>query len=320
LVYYVADTDVFLISETWLDPKDQITFKGFDIVRKDRIDRRGGGVLIMVCSNLKYNIMENIPDCQGNLEACGIELFLKQGKMSIISVYRPPDGSRINSRMWQNFFANFHGKFFIGGDFNLPSDQIIPLEEGILDLDITLLNDDSPTFWDAERDHWSKLDLSLASSSLGIKTSWLVNQDTWGSDHFPIFIYMNISITPKSKVRRPPKLYSSKTDWAAFSENIEKDINNYISDLLAISDIQSLYTSFTSIIVDNITKATSLKVHPSQGNTNKDSTHLSQCNFHPKRKINYPPYIKLPDPNSPKLPKKKKIPSPWWNEACDVLP
>ncbi|EFN64174.1 hypothetical protein EAG_00662, partial [Camponotus floridanus] len=175
-------------------------------------------VLIMVSSNLKYSLIENILDCQGNLEACGIELFLKQDRMSIISVYRPPTASRINSRMWQNFFANFHGKVFIGEDFNLPSDQIIPLEKGILDLDIIVLNDDSRTFWDAERDHWSKLDLSLASSSLGIKTSWLVNQDSWGSDHFRIFINMNISVTPKSKVRRSPKLYSSKTDWAVFSE------------------------------------------------------------------------------------------------------
>ncbi|XP_019884483.2 uncharacterized protein LOC109610335 isoform X1 [Camponotus floridanus] len=305
--------------QTWLKPNDQFSFKGFDIIRKDRLHGRGGGVLILVKSNLKYSILNNIPDCQGNLEVCGIELFLKQGKMSIISLYRPPSSSRINSRSWRNFFANFRDKVLVGGDFNLPYDQIIPLEEGIIDLDITLLNDETPTFWDLERNHASKLDLSLISSSIVLETSWLINQDPWGSDHFPIFININISASLKSTIKTPSKLYSPKTDWPTFTENMKSDINNFLPDLLTIQDIQGLYTSFTSIIIKNITKASSRKYPPSQKNSCKDYTHSPYYKYQSKMTINHSSNNNLSSPKSPKITNKHKIPCPWWNEACDAL-
>lgn len=256
LINYSRYTDIFIISETRLDFRDSITFKGFDIIRKDRIDRRGGGVLILVRSNLKYLILEDIPDCQGRLETCGITIFSDQGKISIISLYRPPDSPQINSLMWSNFFSYFQGNFVIGGDFNLSHDQILSLQESILDLDIILLNDD--TYWNEERNYSSILDLSFINSSLGLKSSWSVNQDPWGSDHFPIFININANTTLKSKANHSPKLHSSKTDWANFSENLESDVINYSCELSNISDIQTLYSSFTSLIVKNISNATTL--------------------------------------------------------------
>lgn len=53
---YSMNTDIFLISESWLEVEGSIYFRDFDIIRKDRIGRRGGGVLVMV----KLNVLSNI--------------------------------------------------------------------------------------------------------------------------------------------------------------------------------------------------------------------------------------------------------------------
>lgn len=126
---------------------------------------------------MKYSIIEDVRDLHGAIESCGVNVWSDQGIISIILVYRPPDSPSINSRSWSNFFSYFKGSVIIGGDFNLPNDLIIPLLEGIHNLDFVLLNDSSPTYWNIDRDHFSILDLTLINSALGLKSSWYVHQD-----------------------------------------------------------------------------------------------------------------------------------------------
>lgn len=169
--------DIFLISETWLEFQDSIRLKGFDVIRNDRIGRRGGGVLIFVRQGIKYSIMENISDGYGGLEVCGIKVFTDLGTISIISLYRPPDLPNLSNQQWMNFFSQFQGDFLVGGDFNLPNEGLVPLLEGIEELDVCLLNDNSPTYFEMERNYSSSLDLSFANSSLCLKMDWVVGDD-----------------------------------------------------------------------------------------------------------------------------------------------
>lgn len=172
-----------IISETWVDFRDSIYFNGFDVIRKDRLGRGGGGVLILVRSSLKYVSIDFIPDCHGNIEICGIELFSSEGKITIISLCRPPNSPHINPRVWSNFFSHFTGNVIIGGDFNLPQDKHNFLLEGIADLDFILLNDDSNILECRER--FLLLFRSHINTSLGMN-SWSIINDLWGSDHFSI--------------------------------------------------------------------------------------------------------------------------------------
>lgn len=128
LSHYSLDNDIFIISETWLDFSDNIKLRDFDVIRRDRLCRRDGGVLIFVRSSLKYSIIEDVPNLHGAIESCGVNVWSDQGLISIVSVYKPPDSPKINSRSWSNFFSHFKGNVIIGGtDFNLPNDLIIPL-------------------------------------------------------------------------------------------------------------------------------------------------------------------------------------------------
>lgn len=56
-------SNIILISETWLTAKKQFIIRGFDTVRKDRIDRMGGGVAILISNGVKYKRIMDIYEC-----------------------------------------------------------------------------------------------------------------------------------------------------------------------------------------------------------------------------------------------------------------
>ncbi|CAL1672215.1 unnamed protein product [Lasius platythorax] len=77
-----VDLHIKNCEETWLEPQDNIRLKGYDIIRNDRIGRRGGGVLIFVRQGIKYSILDNINDGHGNLEVCGVKnRFFKRQRL-----------------------------------------------------------------------------------------------------------------------------------------------------------------------------------------------------------------------------------------------
>lgn len=172
-----------------------------------------------------------------------------------------------------------------------------------------LLNDDIPTYLNGERNLSSILDLSFVNSSLGLNTSWHVNQDSWGSDHFPIFIRINAKVTYKPKTNRKYRLYSSKTDREKFSISLTQEIDNFSATILTISDTQTMYTTFVSLITDNLRKASA-----------QNPSSSSPCKY---------PVINLKNITKPSSDKKEnsnylknktsRVPCPWWNKECDNL-
>lgn len=110
--------NVFLISETWLTPNKSFWLKGFDTVRRDRVDRRGGGVMILVYNKLKYKTIPMVFECGGKIEACAIEVFVENEPVVLVSCYHPPGADHISVQEWIQFFPQFSGKVIFGGDFN----------------------------------------------------------------------------------------------------------------------------------------------------------------------------------------------------------
>lgn len=84
--------NVFALSETWLNDKTQtniIDLPGYNLFRKDR-DTRGGGLVVYVMSLLKCKMLEPLGDTPA-LEQLWLEINIKQYKLAIGVVYRPPN-------------------------------------------------------------------------------------------------------------------------------------------------------------------------------------------------------------------------------------
>ena len=85
--------DLLLLSETWLTPlSPMITIPGYDFYRQDRMQKKGGGVAILISNKLRHCAR---PDLSSNLvesECITVDIKLKNGSHYIVSsMYRPPN-------------------------------------------------------------------------------------------------------------------------------------------------------------------------------------------------------------------------------------
>ena len=84
--------DAIAISETWLTrntPKDRFHINGFNIVRKDRTNKRGGGICLFIRDHYTYKKI-NVPHLPEMPETMWIEITVGHSKIAIGILYKPP--------------------------------------------------------------------------------------------------------------------------------------------------------------------------------------------------------------------------------------
>lgn len=127
-VAYSFDLDGICLTETCLN-KDILDSKilpsGYNVYRKDRAARRGGGVLIAIKSSYSSCQVKLPRNCE-ELEVIlvGIDHLLNDRKILFINCYRPHNDKHfiqtfkvlLNSIQLNKYFATI-----ILGDFNLPN-------------------------------------------------------------------------------------------------------------------------------------------------------------------------------------------------------
>ena len=101
----------------------------------------------------------------------------------------------------------------------------------IIDKNLHLLNDGSPTFYRASQDHYSFLDLTVCSNNISNSFDWGVYHDRLSSDHFPIFI--NIK-NPEIYTTKLPKYKFAEANWHMYRNSVslpdtQNDCNVYNS-------------------------------------------------------------------------------------------
>ena len=104
-----------MLSETWFKPERYIAFSGYNIVRNDRLDGKGG-VAILLKQNIKYTEISG--SNLDNIFYVGLKIRLKNNiELTLISVYIKPN-TKIKLSTWNKFLSLFKKPFLIGGDFN----------------------------------------------------------------------------------------------------------------------------------------------------------------------------------------------------------
>ena len=117
--------DVVVIVETWLDRNYQdfeLKLEGYNIFRKDRCNRRGGGVLIAV-RNLISCIHRS--DLEVKLEMIALEIRPNPTICVLLSAfYRPPDADVLFLSQFREFLFKYSrtglSNLVVTGDFNFP--------------------------------------------------------------------------------------------------------------------------------------------------------------------------------------------------------
>ena len=90
--------DVLMLCETWLTKHTpSFSVPGYNIIRNDRLGKRGGGVSVLVSKRLKTKDRPELTISSPELECCGIEIITKTNPIIVISAYRLPILIRLNS-------------------------------------------------------------------------------------------------------------------------------------------------------------------------------------------------------------------------------
>ena len=98
-IAYGYDLDVICFSETWLNEAitdHEILPTAYNIYRRDRVCRTGGGVMTAIKSSLS-SFQLNVPSDFSNLEMVVVEINNLKYDRSILLInrYRPPDNDSL---------------------------------------------------------------------------------------------------------------------------------------------------------------------------------------------------------------------------------
>lgn len=248
--------DIICVQETFLWPNCQFKINGYISLRQDRANfdpttnnSRRGGCAIFVKSNLTYKA-HNLPKL--NFEANAVKIFNgNQRALTIFNVYNRGTASVVD---YKKMIENTEGPLIICGDFNSHHEMWgsrktdlagTIIESFIDDADLVVLNNGKATRVNMGNLSYSVLDLTLVTASLSAKCDWDVYQeDTLGSDHFPVYtqIHFNPLRTISSRV---PRWKFRSANWNEFSIQCENEITE---DLLS-TDIEMSNQNLTSKII-----------------------------------------------------------------------
>jgi len=124
----IHDFDFIFLTETWLNDstnQDVISIPNYVLFRKDRIARRGGGVIILVketikCTDVPIDIALPLTDI------CAVDIFLNNAILRFICIYRPQAEVALERADISDLVNLLHSLsqnrefFYIAGDINLP--------------------------------------------------------------------------------------------------------------------------------------------------------------------------------------------------------
>ena len=175
---------------------------------------------------------------QNDESTCACKIFLKNGKnITVNSAYFPSGPGNIDLSFFNKFKETDTDTYILAGDFNkhhkLWSNSPRALQhndsfaQAILDSDLILLNDKSPT---RPPDRIGQLptaiDLTLASPSLRIENWMPLPEHINGSDHYPIYFEIEIESETIPVNHYPPKFDFDKANWNRFSILLEEAAEN----------------------------------------------------------------------------------------------
>ena len=127
------------MTETHLTPDvldEEITIPNFNVFRTDRINRKCGGVCILIHENLRVEKSKSVHYSNSVCEM--LIIHIEQMNLHIICVYRPPDTTKDEfapciDKIW-SYLCNLPSRdnIMILGDFNFPFLSWIEAEDSVI--------------------------------------------------------------------------------------------------------------------------------------------------------------------------------------------
>ena len=251
--------DVICVQETFLKEGTNFVFPGYNVLRKDGLNGRGG-VAFLIRKEISYSNFHSID----GVEAISVTIPTVSGDLEVVNIYSSPSVN-FDTSIYTNIFNKENA--LLCGDFNAysclwgssQSNHRGKLIESILDeSNMVLLNTGLPTRYHSSG--CSHIDLSFISPSLASKTVWDVYEESCASDHNVISI--SISVPPIYDDLAVPKWKFDKADWNKFAALCEEKL----SDIDVDGDD---FEASCELITDAIIQSADISIPKSSGKKGK---------------------------------------------------
>lgn len=247
--------DIICLQETFLKRNKSIRLPSFQHppARKDRPDKVGGGVLICVHKSIPYIDIE----INSNLEVVAIQVLLPSRKITICSLYIPPDydNSQLTSEL-NSLQQVLPQPFMICSDSNAhhPSwgspqanQRGKLINDWLIHNQLALLNTDEPTYI-SSGGNLTHIDLTITTADIAPLFTWHPHLDNFDSDHFPIILDSSLTI-PVSLL--PEHWHLKTAKWKSFTNQLNLPI-----EFLSPSQACGVVTdTFLAAAKDNIQRS-----------------------------------------------------------------
>ncbi|XP_068756536.1 uncharacterized protein [Montipora capricornis] len=280
---FMDSFDVVVIVETWLDRKYQdfeLKLEGYNIFRKDRCNRRGGGVLIAVRNHISCI---HRSDLEVKLEMIALEIRPNPTICVLLSAfYRLPDADELFLSQLREFLVKYSrtglSNLVVTGDFNFPHidwNLGCPTKPDPETEDLCNILDD---FFLVQKNLHATRDLRNSGPSGNILDLVLTNNDILVEDvvvHPRAFDSDHHSITFKfhAEMRRPKNIQGKVYCYKKVDFKDSVDVNSPTTDVVNPNLLLNVTT--TAFEVQGILRR--FDIHKSPGVDNIPSRILQIC-------------------------------------------
>jgi hypothetical protein len=255
---YSSRPHVVCLSKTWLSQSYEPNFINYSTIYKHRGPAQaGGGLAILIRSDVTYLEHDLQPFPQGFLEVCAVKIYLRNNiPFSILNVYNP--NKNVLPQEFNHYFLQLEPHCLIIGDFNAHSPIWEPgktpnhsgrsLENILLNnAALSLLTPPSlPTFFSAYHNSFSTLDLSIISTNL-LPVASVSTESDMGSDHYPVITCVGVEASTIHRRARPSWRFE-RGSWGAWAAALQ------LGGITPSLDFEVSCQNFTDSIVSSSTK------------------------------------------------------------------
>lgn len=300
LIHFISTNsiDIMSVNETYLTPSVKISIKNYTILRRDRSNKKGGGVCLIVHQSIDHSIID-IDGLDNNDELLVIELpsvLVDQQKLVLATYYNAPNQT-VKISILDKIFKISKNTILLG-DLNAHHEDWLSVKSnesgkvisGFLnDNELVLVNKLIPTYQPIYRTNYTSIiDLAISDEITYDSINDFNTCDSLNSDHLTISFSLNHN---GDKVGTPPfntniEFKVSCCHLGLLEEELKRNskLLNY-DELKCAKDIDDLTQKITEIITRSV----------------KDST------FSKNLKINASKFLVLPKHIIALIKKKRKI-------------
>lgn len=258
--------DIAIVTETWLDSNINLSTSGFKCYRVDRVDRRGGGVAILIKRSIQHSLLPIIKTKV--VENLVIDVRLDtRSSIKVVCVYYPGGANPVTKRLSLQSdlrkLLSLSEDFVIGGDLNCRhrdwgctrANSCGNLLANLLaTYPVSVLYPSSPTYFPAGcRGSASVLDTFLTNVPSYFTQPISIN--ALSSDHNPVLCEILMSGMRKVEYFLDIK----NANWKHFRRDIKSKLRNKSTSLDGVTDkenVDSIIQDFSSDILSSISACT----------------------------------------------------------------